>query len=170
MDESMKSFQQDLVVLETEAERLLLARTQLVDNDRSRNGNREALTALRRKARTTRSSVPSPFESLMKDIGGSGARPLVQEVCATCGGHDPRESTWMMFSGSDVFASVPFHAAHTILEGDQSRLEFEAKSLQSYVKEKSFALSEKGALADRISPGVLRSLVALKDNPEASTQ
>lgn len=78
-----------------------------------RNGNREALTALRKRARTTKTSVPSPFESIMRDVD---SRPLVKEVCATCGDHDLREKTLLMFPGTDVFASIPFHAAHTILE------------------------------------------------------
>ena len=81
-----------------------------------RNGNREALTALRRRARTTKSSVPSPFESIMKEVEGAESRPLVKEICTTCGNHDSNERTWMMFPGTDVFARVPFHAAHTILE------------------------------------------------------
>lgn len=78
-----------------------------------RNGNREALTALRKRARTTKTSVPSPFESIMRDVD---SRPLVKEVCATCGDHDLREKTLLMFPGTDVFAGIPFHAAHTILE------------------------------------------------------
>ena len=85
----------------------------MVDIDRMRNGNREALTALRKRAKTTKTSVPSPFESLMKDID---PRPLVNEVCATCGHHNARESTLLMFPGTDTFATIPFHAAHTILE------------------------------------------------------
>ncbi|KAF9613310.1 hypothetical protein IFM89_006820 [Coptis chinensis] len=112
----MNQVHQSLVEIETEAENLLLARIQLVENDRVRNGNREALTALRKIARTTKTSVPSPFESIMKEIEGIGSRPLVKEVCPTCGNHDPKENTWMMFHGTDVFARVPFHAAHTILE------------------------------------------------------
>lgn len=40
------------------------------------------------------------------------------------------------------------------------------KKLQSYVKEKSFILSEKGALADRVSPGIVRSMVGLADRPQ----
>ncbi|XP_015889451.2 uncharacterized protein LOC107424226 [Ziziphus jujuba] len=163
MDETMKQFQQSLIELETEAEHLLLARHQLVETDRMRNGNREALTALRKRARTTKTSVPSPFESIMREIGGSNSRPLVKEVCATCGNHDSNERTWMVFPGTDVFARVPFHAAHTILETDQDRLDFETKKLQSYVKDKSLLISEKGALADKISPGVLNSLVTLTD-------
>ncbi|KAJ7950870.1 P53 and DNA damage-regulated protein [Quillaja saponaria] len=165
MDETMKQFLQSLIELEAEAEHLLLARHQLVENDRLRNGNREALTALRRKARTTKTSVPSPFESIMKGVGGTSSRPLVEEVCATCGNHDSNEKTWMMFPGSDVFSMVPFHAAHTILEADQTRLDFDAKRLQSFVKEKSYVISESGVLADKISPGVLKSLVTLTDKP-----
>lgn len=89
---------------------------QVVENDRLRNGNREALTALRKTARTTKSSIPSPFESIMKEIGGRGSKPLVQEICPTCGKHDATENMWMMFPRTDVFAQIPFHAAHTILE------------------------------------------------------
>ncbi|KAI3418493.1 p53 and DNA damage-regulated protein 1 [Psidium guajava] len=168
MDETMKQFQQSLVELETEAEKLLLARNQLVENDKLRNGKREALTALRKKARTTKTSVPSPFELLMKDIGGSGSRPLVHEVCTTCGNHNSNEPMWMMLPGTDIFASIPFHAAHSILEEEQSQLDFEAKRLQSYVKEKSIVISDKGALADKISPGVLRSLVTLTDKQKVA--
>ncbi|KAF5446185.1 hypothetical protein F2P56_031831 [Juglans regia] len=166
MDETMKKFQESLTEIEAEAEHLLLARHQLVENDRVRNGNREALTALRKRARTTKTSVPSPFESIMKDIGGPESKPLVKEVCATCGNHDSNERTWMMFPGTDVFARIPFHAAHTILEKDQAQLDFDGKQLQSYVKEKSLLISEMGALADKISPGVLKSIVTLSDKPK----
>lgn len=58
----------------------------------------------------------------MKDIGGPEYKPLVKEVCATCGNHDSNERTWMMFPGTDVFARIPFHAAHTILEKGSSRV------------------------------------------------
>lgn len=163
MDDPMKQFQESLIEIETEAENLLLARHQMIENDRVRNGNREALTALRKRARTTKTSVPSPFESIMKEIEGTGSKPLVKEVCATCGNHDSMEKTWMMFPGTDIFARIPFHAAHTILEKDQGRLDYDANKLQSFVKEKSFMISEKGALADKISPGVVRSLVTLTD-------
>ena len=80
-----------------------------------RNGNREALTALRKRARTTKTSVSSPFESIMRDIGDPESRPLV-EVCTTCGYHDSNERTWMMFPGTDLIGRIPFHVAHTILE------------------------------------------------------
>ncbi|OVA03273.1 hypothetical protein BVC80_8623g11 [Macleaya cordata] len=116
MDEPMKQLQQNLIEIETEAENLLLARHQLVENDRVRNGNREALTALRKRARTTQTSVPTPFDIIMKEIEGPESRPLVKEMCQTCGNHDSKENTWMMFPGADVFARIPFHACHTILE------------------------------------------------------
>ncbi|XP_042503656.1 uncharacterized protein LOC122080850 [Macadamia integrifolia] len=163
MDDPMRQLQQNLIEVETEAERLLLARHQLVENDRARNGNREALTALRKRARTTKTSVPSPFESIMREIKDPESRPLVKEVCTTCGNHDSKEHTWMIFPGTDVFAQIPFHAAHTILEKDQERLDYDTKKLQSFVKEKSLQISEMGVLADSIGPGTLRSLVTLTD-------
>lgn len=49
---------------------------------------------------------------------------------------------------------------------DQERLDFDTKKLQSFVKEKSFLISEKGALADKISPGIVKSLVSLTDKPK----
>uniref|UniRef100_A0A453E8B6 Uncharacterized protein n=1 Tax=Aegilops tauschii subsp. strangulata TaxID=200361 RepID=A0A453E8B6_AEGTS len=88
----------------------------LVQNDKMRNANREALTALRKRARTTKSSVPSPFDIVMKEMEGTSGKQLVKEICSTCGNHDPKEHTWLMFPGSDIFARVPFHATHTILE------------------------------------------------------
>ncbi|XP_020595757.1 uncharacterized protein LOC110035810 [Phalaenopsis equestris] len=163
MDVGMKQLQQTLIESETIAEHLLLARNQLVENDKLRNGNREALTALRKVARTTKSSVPSPFKKIMEDLVGADSRPLVKEICPTCGDHDPKEHTWMMLPGADIFARMPFHAVHTILEKDQDRLDYDTKTLQSYVKEKSLILSERGALADAINPGILKSLVTLKD-------
>jgi hypothetical protein len=87
-----------------------------VENDKIRNANREALTALRKEARTTKTSVPSPFEVIMKEMEGSSGKQLIKEVCPTCGEHNPKEHTWLMFPGSDIFARVPFHVAHTVLE------------------------------------------------------
>lgn len=49
---------------------------------------------------------------------------------------------------------------------DQERLDYDSKKLQSFVKEKSFLISEKGALADKISPGIVKSLVSLTDKPK----
>lgn len=166
MDPNMKQLQEALVDIETDAEQLLLARHQLVENDKVRNGNREALTALRKRARTTKTSVPSPFEVIMKEMETTSGKQLVKEICPTCGNHDPKEDTWLTFAGSDIFACVPFHVAHTVLDKDQERLDYDTKKLQSFVKEKSFVISEKGALADRISPGIVKSLVSLTDKPK----
>ncbi|KAK1258661.1 hypothetical protein QJS04_geneDACA019262 [Acorus gramineus] len=44
-------------------------------------------------------------------------------------------------------------------DADQEHFDFEAKKLQSYVKEKSFLISERGALADKINLIVLKSLI-----------
>jgi hypothetical protein len=143
MDPNMKLLQEALVDIETDAEQLLLARhqvclccqlpysvlisytniyglffcdDQLVENDKMRNANREALTALRKRARTTKTSVPSPFDVIMKEMEGTSGKQLVKEICPTCGNHDPKEHTWLMFPGSDIFARVPFHVTHTILD------------------------------------------------------
>ncbi|CAL5082992.1 unnamed protein product [Urochloa decumbens] len=143
---------------------------QLVENDKIRNGNREALTALRKQARTTKTSVPSPFEVIMKDMEGSSGKQLIKEICPTCGDHDPKEHTWLMFPGSDIFARVPFHVAHTVLEKDQERLDFDTKKLQSFVKEKSLVIAEKGALAGRFGADTVKSLVSLTDTPKSTRE
>lgn len=52
-----------------------------------------------------------------------------------------------------------------IVNVDQTKLDFDVKKLQSYVKEKSLFISEQGVLADKIGPGVLKSLVTLQDKP-----
>ncbi|KAF5771789.1 putative p53 and DNA damage-regulated protein [Helianthus annuus] len=92
--------------------------------------------------------------------------PLVMEVFATCGNHESKEKPWMMFSGTDIFARVPFHATHIILEKDQTKLDYDVKKLQDYVKEKSFLISEQGVLADKICSRVLKSMITLQDKPK----
>lgn len=47
---------------------------------------------------------------------------------------------------------------------DQEQLDYDVKKLQSFVKEKTLSLSDKGALSDRISPQLLRAMVTLKDS------
>ncbi|CAN8259259.1 unnamed protein product [Cochlearia groenlandica] len=59
MDLEPKKFSLLLNKIEAEADQFLLARNQILENDKERNGNREALTALRKIARTTKSSVSS---------------------------------------------------------------------------------------------------------------
>ncbi|KAG5049183.1 hypothetical protein JHK85_010286 [Glycine max] len=56
----------------------------------------------------------------MKGVAGTSSRPLVQEVCTTCGKHDSSEQMWMMFPGTDLFARISFHASRTILETAKS--------------------------------------------------
>lgn len=52
------------------------------------------------------------------------------------------------------------------VNADQEQLDFDSRRLQSTMKEKSLVLSETGALADKICPGVLKSLVTLTDKPK----
>nr|TKW09413.1 hypothetical protein SEVIR_6G093000v2 [Setaria viridis] len=126
------------------------------------------VTALRKQARTTKTSVPSPFEVIMKEMEGSSGKQLIKEICPTCGDHDPKD--WLMFPGSDIFARVPFHVAHTVLEKDQERLNIDTKKLQSFVKEKSFVIAEKGALAGRFGADTVKSLVNLTDTPKSTRE
>ncbi|WVZ95135.1 hypothetical protein U9M48_040936 [Paspalum notatum var. saurae] len=50
-----------------------------------------------------------------------------------------------------------------LLALDQERLDFDTKKLQSFVKEKSLVIAEKGALAGRFSVDTVKSLVSLTD-------
>lgn len=49
---------------------------------------------------------------------------------------------------------------------DQERLDFDTKKLQSFVKEKSLVIAEKGALAGRFGADTVKSLVSLTDTPK----
>lgn len=53
--------------------------------------------------------------------------------------------------------------SYSYYNADQAKLDYDVKKLQSYVKEKTFLISEQGALADKIGPGVLKSMVTLQD-------
>lgn len=149
MDSGVQDLQKQVAEVELCAEELLLARHELVQCDKARNGNREALTAMRKQAKTSRSSVVSSSDA---------------DQCRTCGDYDGSTPVWYMCSGSDVFLRRPFHGVHSQLELEQATLESRVKSLQGVVKEKTLHLSNLGALADRIAPGLVKSLVTLKDN------
>ncbi|EFJ23815.1 hypothetical protein SELMODRAFT_150375, partial [Selaginella moellendorffii] len=127
----------------------LIPRSQLVESDKSRNGTREALTALRRQARTSKSSVLSSESD--------------EKICRTCGDSDGSRPVWSLCPGADVFVRLPFHQVHCNLERAQVELETDVNRLQSTVKEKTFLLSEKGAIADVVSPSLVESFVKLKD-------
>lgn len=96
---------------------LCLVDEQMVECDRARNSNREALTALRRQARTSRSSLPAPQRpkhALISVVGEP--TPPVEEACLTCGAHDGSSPMWVMCRSADVFVRLPFHTTHSYLE------------------------------------------------------
>ncbi|KAH7288111.1 hypothetical protein KP509_31G012500 [Ceratopteris richardii] len=159
MDEGVQKLQHDLSVVEYEAELLLLTRQELVESDKARNSNREALTALRKISRTSQSSVP-----MLNEEGTHFINEDSNITCKTCGSHDGSEPLWILGAGGDFFASLPFHETHMKLEDEQTQLNLTVNKLQSKVKEKTLSLSEKGALADKIGPSILKSLVTLKGN------
>lgn len=148
-DGGVQDLQKAIAEVEFIAEEQFLARHELVECDKARNGNREALTAMRKQAKTSRSSVvPSSDDA---------------DKCRTCGDYDGSTKVWYMCPGSDLFIRSPFHGVHEQLELEQVALESRVKSLQGVVKEKALELSNTGALADRIAPGLVKSLVTLKD-------
>ncbi|XP_002975030.2 uncharacterized protein LOC9629071 isoform X3 [Selaginella moellendorffii] len=149
MELSSEQLQRKVEAVEFAAEELLIARRQLVESDKSRNGTREALTALRRQARTSKSSVLSSESD--------------EKICRTCGDSDGSRPVWSLCPGADVFVRLPFHQVHCNLERAQVELETDVNRLQSTVKEKTFLLSEKGAIADVVSPSLVESFVKLKD-------
>ena len=53
---------------------------------------------------------------------------------------------------------------------DQERLDFDTKKLQSFVKEKSLVIAEKGALAGRFGADTVKSLVSLRDAPKLTRE
>ncbi|ESQ37011.1 hypothetical protein EUTSA_v10002901mg [Eutrema salsugineum] len=115
----------------------LLALSQIMENDKESNANREALTSIRKRARTTKTSVvvPPPFDSMMNDTSFQ-TKPLVQQGCSTCGSHDSKK--------------------------DEKEMEFESMKLQSFVKGKALFVSELGALADSVPPASYQSVSAVK--------
>lgn len=163
---SVARLQSALADVELQAEEVLIARRDMVECDRARNGNREALTALRRQAKTSRSSVPPSqrralvTEIGLAEIGGAGG----VEKCLSCGDHDGTSPQWVMCRSSDVFLSLPFHATHQLLEAEERDLEQTSRRLQGDLKEKALLLADKGGLSDGISTSLLRSYVNLKDD------
>ncbi|CAM6098517.1 unnamed protein product [Calypogeia fissa] len=168
MDQSTNRLQEGLTEVEFAAEQVLITRHEMVECDKARNSNREALTALRRQARTSRSSVPAkqtPERALITVIGEpTQPAPPVEEKCLTCGDHDGTSPTWVMCRSADVFVRLPFHSAHSYLEKEEKQLERRSRSLQSTLKEKTMAVSEKGGLSGRIPSSLLNAFVKLQDN------
>jgi hypothetical protein len=51
---------------------------------------------------------------------------------------------------------------------DQECLDFDMKKLQSFVKEKSLVIAEKGALAGSMGLDTVKSFVSLTDKPKST--
>jgi hypothetical protein len=106
----------ELVARMTKAERLgeevLTERAQMVELDRRRNANREALGALRKA-----------------DTGGTGQKNAGSSM-----------KHWVCLG--DVFMRQPHASARQMLEDDQKRIETELEALRLSVKRKSSALCE----------------------------
>ena len=53
---------------------------------------------------------------------------------------------------------------------DQERLDLDTKKLQSFVKEKSLVIAEKGALAGKFGVDTVKSLVSLTDTTKSTRE
>lgn len=115
----------ELVARMTKAEKLgeevLTERAQMVELDRRRNANREALAALRKADREAGAA-----QGISSGSGGSTrADGMKHWVCL-----------------GDTFLRQPHQSARQMLEEDQRRIESELETLRSSVKRKSSALCE----------------------------
>ena len=99
-------------------EEVLTERSQMVELDRRRNANREALASMRRAERGEAGAAQS---------GGGSATTAA-------------EKHWVCLG--DVFLRQPQSTAKQMLEEDQRRIERELETLRSSVKRKSSALCE----------------------------
>lgn len=138
----------ELVARMTKAERLgeevLTERAQMVELDRRRNANREALAALRKADRDAAGQHASS--------GSSSSSSMKHWVCL-----------------GDVFMRQPHASARQMLEDDQKRIEAELEALRSGIKRKSSTLCE---LDPSIADGsdVHRSFVSLHGVSAAELQ
>eukprot|EP00897_Mesotaenium_endlicherianum_P007452 jgi/Mesen1/6735/ME000344S06011 len=165
MDDSVVKLQGSLTEVELIAEKLFLSKQKLVDFDRHRNGNREALTTLRKQARiVTAAKKPALIQEVKSTFPGhSKSFKEDAAACPTCGDYDGSTPVWMAFPGVEAFVRLPYHKVHRQIESDQEQIESTINSLRSDVKEKAMVLSERGAIADKIGPNLMKALVTLKD-------
>eukprot|EP00245_Coleochaete_scutata_P013129 TRINITY_DN5242_c0_g3_i1.p2 TRINITY_DN5242_c0_g3~~TRINITY_DN5242_c0_g3_i1.p2 ORF type:complete len:165 (+),score=34.85 TRINITY_DN5242_c0_g3_i1:53-547(+) len=163
MDDEVVKLQQSLQDVERVAEDLFLAKSKGVEYDRVRNSNREALTALRKLANTSTSSLLSASSPILD--GGQVPRQVSKpDSCRVCGSYDGGAPTWILGPSTDCFIRIPFHDAHSFLESEQEQVEADIASTRAEVKEKTLLLSDKGGLPDSAGPGLVNALINLKDN------
>lgn len=174
MDEEVVKLQDKLKHIEQVAEDILIAKQKMVELDRARNGNREALTALRkmaRKASSNQETASGGRSKLIQELPDVEQAPgpssteneeQAQASCATCGKFDRSTPVWVAVPGAGMFVRRPFHQAHLHIEAEQQAVEVEIGRLQTFLKERSLVLSEEGALANSIGPSLMKALVTLK--------
>ncbi|KAJ6972019.1 hypothetical protein NC653_032552 [Populus alba x Populus x berolinensis] len=108
------------------------------------------LYALQNVSKWGNHSSTQPSDANCATVTANITEKLVRELVAD----DHRKRQWQ------------FLESRVCCDADQEQLEYEAKNLQSFVKEKSILNSEKGVLADSISQRLLRSSVTLTDKPK----
>eukprot|EP00271_Cylindrocystis_brebissonii_P006666 TRINITY_DN19431_c0_g2_i1.p2 TRINITY_DN19431_c0_g2~~TRINITY_DN19431_c0_g2_i1.p2 ORF type:complete len:182 (-),score=62.32 TRINITY_DN19431_c0_g2_i1:999-1544(-) len=167
MDAEVDSLKEELSKVEAIAENLLLAKRELVDFDRQRNGNREALTALRKAVKKAEEEFGRP---LIKEVPSPLQRPDGRPGsswphCPTCGDSASSFPVWLAFPGVQSFVRVPVSVAQQQIERAQVQVEGSLNSRRSAVKLRTLELEERGALAGSgVGPQLLKAMVNLKDD------
>ncbi|KAK3284099.1 hypothetical protein CYMTET_8235 [Cymbomonas tetramitiformis] len=131
----MEELQQAVSEVERLGEEFLTAKAQVVECDRARNANREALTAIRKK--------------------GGGESEL------GCFGST---SKGFLLRPGGVFIRLSNEQATSILQRDQARLDEEVQKSRQDMKIITRSLHEKGGTPSHLSPGLLNAMITLKDD------
>lgn len=124
---ALKEFEARALEQEALGEEIILDRRQMVDYDRKRQKNREALNALKKRSAADVVSA-SPAQA--------GGGPAIEELVSE---QEERQKGVWMFTGS-MFMKLPKEAAKKGLEKDQEQLSAEIDRMQAVVKDKAIRL------------------------------
>ena len=124
---ALKEFEARALEQEALGEEIILDRRQMVDYDRKRQKNREALNALKKRSAADVVSA-SPAQA--------GGGPAIEELVSE---QEERQKGVWVFTGS-MFMKLPKEAAKKGLEKDQEQLSAEIDRMQAVVKDKAIRL------------------------------
>ncbi|KAI8471983.1 MAG: hypothetical protein J3K34DRAFT_520175 [Monoraphidium minutum] len=152
----MEKIQAATLEVERLGELFLMNKEQILQADRQRQGNREALAALRRQQRGGGGA------------GGSGAGASSSSG-SSGGGGAPQKRVWLLPSaapagGPGAFTKLPAADAARRIEADQERLEARLAELRAAQKRLTAALADRGAGPEGAGEGLLRAMLNLKDS------
>lgn len=152
-----------------EVERLgelfLINKEQLVEADKQRQANREAITALRRQHQGRGAST-----SRSDSTGGASAESSSTSGGGGGGSSQAQRKVWLLPSAmpssislSGAFLKIPATDALARIEADQKKIEAHIEELRTQQKRLTAQLAEKGAGPEGAGEGLLRAMLELKD-------